>query len=327
MLTDEQIEARRGRLTSSNVAKAFGFSPPSWGTPLDAWNDIMGRSRRDETTDMTMGHLLEPVVAAVFARETGHVLIPGDTVLFEEWAASTPDYLIHGTADALECKAVGEDLWAHWGPGKPDVPLYVETQVRWQMMCCNLERVHVWAFFTKSRIGRYLVERDAETEANLRLIGRRWFDAHVVGNVPPKPEMLGGEEHLRWLMAVHRENTGTFLECADDSVERMRFDDLLDFAAKRKEAERLELAAKTDLVAAVGDHAGLIFPDGSRFQRERASSMRYKDLAEAYRRAAIQAGADESTLPNIETFKTSGVKFAARPKGRRHEQLGSIAEN
>ena len=97
----------------SDVAAVFGISP--WKTPLDLWLEKAGKLIPDESENMwqkEMGHLLEPVVAQMYAFKTGHRVIP-DTYLYQHalypWALANVDYSMEDrdTKDAggLECKS------------------------------------------------------------------------------------------------------------------------------------------------------------------------------------------------------------------------------
>ena len=80
----------------SDVAAIFGISP--WKTPLDLWLEKSGKLMPDESENMwqkEMGHLLEPVVAQMYAFRTGHRVIT-DTYLYQHalypWALANIDY-------------------------------------------------------------------------------------------------------------------------------------------------------------------------------------------------------------------------------------------
>lgn len=65
----------------SDVAAVFGISP--WKTPLDLWLEKAGKLIPDESENMwqkEMGHLLEPVVAQMYAFKTGHRVIASSRI-------------------------------------------------------------------------------------------------------------------------------------------------------------------------------------------------------------------------------------------------------
>lgn len=97
----------------SDVAAIFGISP--WKTPLDLWLEKSGKLMPDESENMwqkEMGHLLEPVVAQMYAFRTGHRVIT-DTYLYQHalypWALANIDYGMEDKdtkeVGGLECKS------------------------------------------------------------------------------------------------------------------------------------------------------------------------------------------------------------------------------
>ena len=97
----------------SDVAAIFGISP--WKTPLDLWLEKSGKLMPDESENMwqkEMGHLLESVVAQMYAFRTGHRVIT-DTYLYQHalypWALANIDYGMEDKdtkeVGGLECKS------------------------------------------------------------------------------------------------------------------------------------------------------------------------------------------------------------------------------
>lgn len=123
----------------SDVAAIFGISP--WKTPLDLWLEKSGKLLPNESENIwqkEMGHLLEPVVAQMYAFRTGHRVIP-DTYLYQHalypWALANADYSMEDKdtkeAGGLECKTTTYHNADEWKDDK--VPMHYEYQCRFYM--------------------------------------------------------------------------------------------------------------------------------------------------------------------------------------------------
>lgn len=123
----------------SDVAAIFGISP--WKTPLDLWLEKSGKLLPNESENLwqkEIGHLLEPVVAKMYAFRTGHRVIP-DTYLYQHalypWALANVDYSMEDKdtkeAGGLECKTTTYHNADEWKDDK--VPMHYEYQCRFYM--------------------------------------------------------------------------------------------------------------------------------------------------------------------------------------------------
>jgi putative phage-type endonuclease len=126
MGTDRErwLEERRTGIGGSDVAAILGISP--WKTPLQVYEEKLGLALPTEENEaMKWGTLLEPVVMAEFSRRTGKTVVPGGTQIIRHrdmpWMFCTPDGLISGYDEGLECKTARS---AHgWGePEGDEVP-------------------------------------------------------------------------------------------------------------------------------------------------------------------------------------------------------------
>lgn len=103
--------ARCGRIGASDVGAIVGVS--HFATPLQVWHRLATGERVPESVAMKMGHMLEPVVAQLWAEESGDAMIEGsdrDFVVTNDdyrFASVSPDRYF-GDADGreyiVECK-------------------------------------------------------------------------------------------------------------------------------------------------------------------------------------------------------------------------------
>ena len=72
-LTNEQLEERRKGLFATDIAPAFGLS--KYATPVQVWMEKCGMADRganqEQSEAQEMGHILEPVIAGIYAQKEG----------------------------------------------------------------------------------------------------------------------------------------------------------------------------------------------------------------------------------------------------------------
>ena len=123
----------------SDVATIFGLSP--WMTPLELWMIKKGRMKAkppENSFQMEMGHLLEPIAAHWYQKLTGNTVYD-DTNLYQH--ANYPYALANmdrryirkedGAKGILECKSCTFHKAGDWADGA--YPLYYELQLRFYL--------------------------------------------------------------------------------------------------------------------------------------------------------------------------------------------------
>lgn len=103
--------ARCGRIGASDVGAIVGVS--HFATPLQVWHRLATGERVPESVAMKMGHMLEPVVAQLWAEESGDAMIEGsdrDFIVTNDdygFASVSPDRYFAGRDGreyVVECK-------------------------------------------------------------------------------------------------------------------------------------------------------------------------------------------------------------------------------
>lgn len=104
--------ARCGRIGASDVGAIVGVS--HFATPLQVWHRLATGERVPESVAMRMGHMLEPVVSALWTEESGDAMIEGSDRDFlvtnddYRFASVSPDRYfrdVGGTTYIVECKS------------------------------------------------------------------------------------------------------------------------------------------------------------------------------------------------------------------------------
>lgn len=192
----EWLQARRGKITGTDVAKIMGSR---WGTAYDVWQDKMFLKPPIEDNDrMLFGRLLEPVIIAEYSRRSKVRVIDVGMVDANNpkypWMGVNPDGIaVDGDGKwlwGLECKtgkvcgASAERSWSKMGETPLIIPPDYLWQVRYCMAVCNLDRWDVAALLNGSDYRTYTFTRDMAVEEHmLERLDNFW--SYVVDKTPP----------------------------------------------------------------------------------------------------------------------------------------------
>lgn len=140
----EWLVHRQKGIGSSEVATILGLN--EWETPYQLWLRKRGMAPpKEETQAMKLGHLLEPVVADLFAEATGAEIKAesvGDVLYIDperDFFRASPDrlYELHGVEGILECKST------RLGISQDSVPRSWMAQLQYQMMVSGIHSGHI----------------------------------------------------------------------------------------------------------------------------------------------------------------------------------------
>lgn len=104
-ITEQQREARRWFIGSSDAAAACGVSP--YTSRLELWLDKTGRRERTpmDAERGALGNLLEPVVGAFFElRHPELQAVPVTETIFDDYRAANLDFIVEPSGVPLEAK-------------------------------------------------------------------------------------------------------------------------------------------------------------------------------------------------------------------------------
>lgn len=297
MLTAEDLELRKGKISSSTVAAIMGVDP--YCSPMRAWARITGRDDEqvDEATQrrFNRGHILEPALIEYARQRVGDMLgasvstAHSPTISRCEWAADSIDAVLHvRSADidehlGVEAKSVAGPPAALWGLDMThDVPEYVAQQCYWHMWHHELDTVVVPVLLADGLDLRALFVRRDDGKLN-DLIGRAydWWERHVRGDVAPAP--MDGDDVSILERLYRTAPAGQTL--ADPSGELAQAARRLALARRdRKLAEIEEEAAKLEIANAMREHDSMIGPYGIvTWKREKSRMVTdYEALAQEF---------------------------------------------
>lgn len=198
----EWLKWRQKGIGGSDVASALGLSP--YRTKRELYYDKVGIAPvvdgEDKSITFQIGHLLEDVVAQIFAKKTGFSVYQDQTMyqhpLFPFMLADVDRFITlpDGTKAILECKTAHYDtqfLWANEG-----VPRHYEMQVRHYMSVMNINVAYIACLFSNSEkdfVWRK-IERDLDEEEATIMELQDFWQRYVCNRVEPplneKPDMV-----------------------------------------------------------------------------------------------------------------------------------------
>jgi putative phage-type endonuclease len=227
--TPEWHSLRLTGVGASEAAAACGLS--TWETPLDIWASKVHGVKKEETDDMLLGRLLEPVVAEFFVRKTGRTIAQRSPGLFRHpelpiMLASPDAFLDDGTLAEFKTTTsrngeIGEEE-------TDEVPVEWLCQAQQQMAVCGASAVRFGVLVDGRRFREYIVERHTKLIDNLASRETQFW-TYVTNRTPPPLDAT----HPRAVEAAQR----AFRDVEPETVVNLP-DDVLQVAVRYSEVSR-----------------------------------------------------------------------------------------
>lgn len=295
--------ARQLTIGSSDIPVIAGESPHKSSYTLAAERlGLIPEIIDDETQELfDIGHLMQPVLLALYERKTGRHPKAAPTWRTHPqypWATASLD----GTAPV---KRIVEAKWTHskrWRSGER-VPGDVLLQCQWQMFVVGWDVTDVIVMdFTTPRVET--VERDDAVIDDLLYFAREFMGYLERGELPP---IDGSESTAQTLRARHPRDNGTWLPAQPELT--VLTNELAEARAAKRIAEDQERTVGNALRAVIGDATGI---DGLVSLKKNRDSERtnWPAVASAYRKLAeeVRSAEDLDTLQSIHTDTVEGAR-------------------
>lgn len=196
-LPEEQwLEWRRKGIGGSDAAAILGISP--FATARDLYYDKLKILPFEEGEDnwvaKRVGHLLEDLVAEIFAKKTGYRTYQVKKMFYHPqypWMLADVDYFVElpdGTTAILEIKTTNYNAKDHWWrDGEPVVPINYETQGRHYMCVTNIDRVFYCCLYGNNQEEVIIrdIQRDNDYEDELIVLESDFWNGNVLLQIPP----------------------------------------------------------------------------------------------------------------------------------------------
>lgn len=288
-LTSEQIEARKGLITSSVAAACLGMHPRM--SPLQAKHAILGRSQFEGNAATERGNELEPVVLAYPARKLGLIYEPAPFRRHPNgWAADSCDglYFQDPYVPGLDAPVLlGEGKTASMGmarefgeAGTDEVPMTAWVQSHWHLIHWpEVDRcvVPVLLGGYQFEFRMYFIDRDAEIEGRLLDQLAQFHRDYIIGDADP-PAVA---QDLDWLKEHYSRHAGVELLASTPEIDAIA----LDYCAAKRELDAVETrvaTARARLEQYIGEHPGVETAAGKVTWKSSKASLKtsWEDLAQ-----------------------------------------------
>lgn len=307
------LEARKIGIGGSDIAAILGLSP--WRTPYQIWLDKTSPTTLDTPTlQMEIGTELENLVATLYERETGRSVQRYNTQLQRDVCVGNIDRLVipegakvasHKgsirTSLGLECKTSSTEEW-------DEVPVYYQTQVQWYMGltdCLTAFDIPVLFLGWKKTFRIYRIERDQRMIDAMQTLARKWWQDHVIGNIPPEA-ITYKEAVQKYVKSAPRSVD------ADDSLFNL-VNQLKGYKEQIDELENLIERSQAQICEAMGD-AEILYHDGQKIASWKTTkdttTVNYKQIV-----ADMNIGAD--ILDKYTTIKPGSRRFILSNKEKK----------
>jgi len=254
LITDQQRAARRFFIGSSDCAAACGIDPYKSRTRL--WLEKTGRIEPEDLSEnerVHFGNVLEPIVAAEFARRRQVSVTAATDTIFDGYRSANIDYYVDEPEAILECKTAGYWMRPQWAEGATP-PLY-RLQLEHQLMTRRIGIGSIACLIG----GQEYVDRDHQADPLLQeriATLQDEFQRFVESDTPPPPE--SASDVLMLFPADNRQRVAA----ADNEIEQWTR-----LASLRKAARQLHEDADAildNLQLRMLDNAELIDPADGR---------------------------------------------------------------
>lgn len=268
------LAERRNGIGGSDAPAAIGESP--WKSPLALYCDKIGIAEPvADNEKMEWGRLLEPVVAAKYARETNREIIDHGRFAIQ-WSKTHP--FMFATLDRvvrcpnrgeglLECKTTGAHHEEEWESGVPRLPW---IQVQHQLAVTG----HAWAsvaVLIGGQIFRYMdIERDQAFIDSL-IEDEAKFWSRVQQLDPPQPD--GSWASKEALDRMFPQDNGKIVALGGEFIDL----DLELLAVKQdlKSLEQRKSEMEQRIKAAIGEAAIGVLPNGVKYTHKTQARAGY----------------------------------------------------
>lgn len=221
------IKERSRAIGGTDVSCIMGVNP--WRTPIDVWLEKTGKPSKQAQSlakialKLECGNRLEPIVIDLFESRTD-MTVHRDVPMIKhpnpkyDYMIAHVDGLI-GDKGIFEAKTAGLNalLQKSWGTPrvsedsqKDDIPIQYYYQINWYLMVTNREYAYLAVLLggvDDFRIYRF--ERDYSLSVSMRSAVKKFWNNHVLKNIPPPPVSAADAQQIYPKATTH------YQDCTD----------------------------------------------------------------------------------------------------------------
>ncbi|WP_181350509.1 YqaJ viral recombinase family protein [Thalassobacillus sp. CUG 92003] len=183
----EWLETRKKGIGGSDAAAIAGFN--KWKSPVVVYMEKIGEVKSEASNEEAAywGNVMEETVAREFTRRTEMKVRKRNAILQHpeyEWMLANVDRLIVGKNEGLECKTASEYLKDEWEGD--ELPMAYLLQCQHYMAVTGADAWWIAVLIGGNKFVYKKIERDEELIENLIELEKRFWEEHVLNQVPPE---------------------------------------------------------------------------------------------------------------------------------------------
>jgi putative phage-type endonuclease len=190
-MTNEERQAwladRKTGIGATDASAIAGVSP--WRSPMDVFLSKLTDHENEPSFRMELGLMLEPVVAQLYANETGYELVkPPKLVRHPErdWQIASLDYWLKDRTRNVELKTTDSQNIGEWGePGTDEVPEVYLVQIMHQMVVSRIPVTDIGVLFGTKEFRIYTVEYNEALGEQLTIMEQEFWHENILKSIPP----------------------------------------------------------------------------------------------------------------------------------------------
>ena len=263
---EDWLSVRRNGIGSSDAAAAVGLNP--YKSQLALWMEKTGRDDlfapidvNDDSTPVYWGSLLEPIVAASYAKRTGNRVRKVNAVLQHpdhNWMLANLDREVVGVPEVqiLECKTAGVQGARLWKDGVPD---FVQLQVAHQLAVTGKRAADVAVLIGGQELQIHRIKRDDVLIERLIQL-EEVFWGYVQSDIAPPVD--GSDSADQALRRLYPNDVGSTVDFSQDLEMSAAFSDLVAVRQTLDTQTKLEALLKQRIQQRMGDASKAVFETG-----------------------------------------------------------------
>jgi putative phage-type endonuclease len=263
---EDWLSVRRNGIGSSDAAAAVGLNP--YKSQLALWMEKTGRDDlfapidvNDDSTPVYWGSLLEPIVAASYAKRTGNRVRKVNAVLQHpdhNWMLANLDREVVGVHEVqiLECKTAGVQGARLWKDG---VPEYVQLQVHHQLAVTGKRAADVAVLIGGQELQIHRIKRDDVLIERLIQL-EEVFWGYVQSDIAPPVD--GSDSADQALRRLYPNDIGSTVDFSQDLEMSAAFSDLVAVRQTLDTQTKQEALLKQRIQQRMGDASKAVFETG-----------------------------------------------------------------
>ena len=263
---EDWLSVRRNGIGSSDAAAAVGLNP--YKSQLALWMEKTGRDDlfapidvNDDSTPVYWGSLLEPIVAASYAKRTGNRVRKVNAVLQHpdhNWMLANLDREVVGVPEVqiLECKTAGVQGARLWKDGVPD---FVQLQVAHQLAVTGKRAADVAVLIGGQELQIHRIKRDDLLIERLIQL-EEVFWGYVQSDIAPPVD--GSDSADQALRRLYPNDVGSTVDFSQDLEMSAAFSDLVAVRQTLDTQTKLEALLKQRIQQRMGDASKAVFETG-----------------------------------------------------------------